>query len=171
MPVERWMHLLAYWNILIFLLDSELLGNCNQPSGNRGFCLSICLSVCLSVRPSVHVSVYVSVCPSVQPSIHPSNLWLYSPCGSKPLVQFLNLYTVGGTPWTWRQPVARPLPAHRTTQSQNKPTQTFMPRVRFEPTVPVFERTKTVHALDRAATVIVISLLTYGNITSACVFA
>jgi hypothetical protein len=28
-----------------------------------------------------------------------------------------------------------------------------MPRVEFEPTTPVFERTKTVHALDRAATV------------------
>jgi hypothetical protein len=29
-----------------------------------------------------------------------------------------------------------------------------MPRVEFEPTIPVFEWTKTVHALDRAATVI-----------------
>jgi hypothetical protein len=29
-----------------------------------------------------------------------------------------------------------------------------MPRVRFEPTKPVFERAKTVHALHRAATVI-----------------
>jgi hypothetical protein len=29
-----------------------------------------------------------------------------------------------------------------------------MPRVAFEPTIPVFERTKTVHALDGAATVI-----------------
>jgi hypothetical protein len=29
-----------------------------------------------------------------------------------------------------------------------------MPQVRFEPTIPVFERAKTVHALDRAATVI-----------------
>jgi hypothetical protein len=28
-----------------------------------------------------------------------------------------------------------------------------MPRVGFEPTVPVFERAKTVHALDRAAAV------------------
>jgi hypothetical protein len=28
-----------------------------------------------------------------------------------------------------------------------------MPRVGFEPTIPVFERTKTVHALDRAAIV------------------
>jgi hypothetical protein len=29
-----------------------------------------------------------------------------------------------------------------------------MPRVGFEPTIPVFEQSKTVHALDRAATVI-----------------
>jgi hypothetical protein len=29
-----------------------------------------------------------------------------------------------------------------------------MPRVRFEPTIPAFERAKTDHALDRAATVI-----------------
>jgi ribosomal protein S2 len=40
---------------------------------------------------------------------------------------------------------------------QNKRTQTFMHRVRFETTVPVFELAKTVHALDRAATVIGIS--------------
>jgi hypothetical protein len=30
---------------------------------------------------------------------------------------------------------------------------TFMPRVGFEPNIPVFERSMTVHALDRAATV------------------
>jgi hypothetical protein len=29
-----------------------------------------------------------------------------------------------------------------------------MPRVGFEPSIPVFERAKTVHALDRAATMI-----------------
>jgi hypothetical protein len=29
-----------------------------------------------------------------------------------------------------------------------------MPRVGFEPTIPVFERAKTVHAFDRGATVI-----------------
>jgi hypothetical protein len=28
-----------------------------------------------------------------------------------------------------------------------------MPEVRFEPTIPVFERAKTVHVVDRAATV------------------
>jgi hypothetical protein len=34
---------------------------------------------------------------------------------------FLILYiVVGRTPWTGDQPVARPLPTHRTTQTQNK---------------------------------------------------
>jgi hypothetical protein len=43
---------------------------------------------------------------------------------------------------------------HRTTQTHNNRTQTSMPLVGFEHTIPVFERAKTVHALDRAATVI-----------------
>jgi hypothetical protein len=33
---------------------------------------------------------------------------------------FLILYTVGRTPWTVNQPVARPLATHRTTRAQNK---------------------------------------------------
>jgi hypothetical protein len=81
-------------------------------------------------------------------------LWLYSPYGPWPLFQFLNLYKVGRTPWTGDEPVARPLPTQRTTQTQKKRTQTSIPRVGFEPTIPVFGRAKTVHALDRAATVI-----------------
>jgi hypothetical protein len=52
------------------------------------------------------------------------------------------------------QQVARPLHTHRTTQTQSKRTHTPMPRVGFEPTIPVLERAKKVHALDRAATVI-----------------
>jgi hypothetical protein len=52
------------------------------------------------------------------------------------------------------QPVTRPLPTHETTQTQNKPTQTSMPRVGYEPTIPLFECAKTVHALGRVATVI-----------------
>jgi hypothetical protein len=50
--------------------------------------------------------------------------------------------------------LARPLPTHRTTQTQNKRIQTSMPRMGFEHTIPVFELAKTVHALDRAANVI-----------------
>jgi hypothetical protein len=70
-------------------------------------------------------------------------LWLYSPCEPWPLFQFLNLYAVGRTTWTEDLRDARPLPTHRTTQTRNKRTQTSMPRVGFEPTIPVFERAKT----------------------------
>jgi hypothetical protein len=85
-------------------------------------------------------------------------LWLYSPlldlgC----FFSFLIFYTVSRTPWMGDQPVARPMPAHRTAQTQNKHTQTSMPQVGFEPTIPVFEQVKTVHALDGTVTVIGIS--------------
>jgi hypothetical protein len=58
-----------------------------------------------------------------------------------------SFYTVGRTPSTEDQPVARALPAHRTAQTQNKRTKTSMPEVGFA----MLERAKTVHA---AATVI-----------------
>jgi hypothetical protein len=46
--------------------------------------------------------------------------------------------------------------AHRkaSTYTQNKHTQSSMPRVEFEPMIPVIEQAKTVHALGHAATVI-----------------
>jgi hypothetical protein len=54
-------------------------------------------------------------------------------CGSTVLLldlgrffSLLILYTVGRTPWTGDQPVARTLPTHRTAQTQNKRTQTSM---------------------------------------------
>jgi hypothetical protein len=71
--------------------------------------------------------------------------------GPWPLLQFLFLYTVGRTR-TGDQLVVWPLPTHRTTQAQNKRTQISMPGVGFEPTIPVFERAKRVHALVRAST-------------------
>jgi hypothetical protein len=69
---------------------------------------------------------------------------------------FLIIYTVCTTPWTGDQAVARPLPTHRTTQTQNESKQTPIPWVGFEPKIPAFERAKTVHALDQATIVIVI---------------
>jgi hypothetical protein len=83
------------------------------------------------------------------------SLRLYSPLlDLGHFFSFLILYTVGRTPWTGDQPTARPLPTHRTTQTQNKRTQTFMHWLGFDPTIPVFKRAKTVHTLDRTATVI-----------------
>jgi hypothetical protein len=69
--------------------------------------------------------------------------------------KFLNPKTVGRASWTGDQPVARTLP----TQTQNKRRQTSMPWMGFKPTIPVFERAKTVDVLDRVATVIGFRLL------------
>jgi hypothetical protein len=46
------------------------------------------------------------------------------------------------------------LPIQPIAQTQNKRTQTSMPQVGFTPTIPVFQLAKTVHALDRVATVV-----------------
>jgi hypothetical protein len=93
------------------------------------------------IQNSICLSIYLSM--AVQPFVGP---W--------PLFSFLILYTVGRAPWTGDRPVSRPLLIHRTTQTQNKRTKTSVPRVGFEPTIPVFKRAKTVHALDRTVTVI-----------------
>jgi hypothetical protein len=75
------------------------------------------------------------------------------------LFSFLIYTPDGRTPWTGDQAVARPLPTHRTTQTQNKRTRISMPRVGFEPTFPAFDRTKRVGiALYRAIFYLPISL-------------
>jgi hypothetical protein len=67
---------------------------------------------------------------------------------------FMIIFTDGRTPWTSDPLVARPLPKHRTTQTQNKHIhQTSMPCVEFELTIPASELAKTVQVLDRSATV------------------
>jgi hypothetical protein len=63
------------------------------------------------------------------------------------------LQTVGRALWTGDQPVERPVRAKNTT-TQNKCSQTSMLVVGFEFKIPVFERTKTLSALDRSAAVI-----------------
>jgi hypothetical protein len=52
--------------------------------------------------------------------------------------------------WSARRKAATYTGQHK----QNKRRQTSVPRVGFEPTIPVFHRTMTFHALDSAATVI-----------------
>jgi hypothetical protein len=118
--------------------------------------LYIYLFVYLFIYPFIYISfylsIYLSICLSVCLSIY---LWLYSPSlGLGQFFSFLIFYTVGGEPWTGDQPVTRPLPEYRTVQTQNKRTQTSMPQMGFEPTISVFKRAKTVHALDCVATVI-----------------
>jgi hypothetical protein len=75
---------------------------------------------------------------------------LQSFVGPWPSFSFLILYTASRTPWMGDQPVARPLPIHK---EYYKRTKTFI-RVGFEPTIPVFQRAKAVHIVDRATTVI-----------------
>jgi hypothetical protein len=69
--------------------------------------------------------------------------------GPRPLLQFLD-------PIHSRQDSLDGGSARRkaATYTQNKRTQTSMPLVGFEPTIPALERAKTVHALELAATVI-----------------
>jgi hypothetical protein len=68
--------------------------------------------------------------------------------------QFLDHFTDDRFPWTGDQLIARPLPKHRTTQTQDKHIhQTSMPCMGFELTIPDSERAKTAHALERSATV------------------
>jgi hypothetical protein len=67
-----------------------------------------------------------------------------------------DLFTIDRTPWTRDQLIARPLPKHRTAQTQNKHIythQTSMAWVGFEPTIRVSQQAKTVHVLDHSATV------------------
>jgi hypothetical protein len=68
-------------------------------------------------RKSPHLLYYW---PNKWYTVYTLNLWLYSPCGPWSLFQILNLYTVGRTPWTGDQPIARSLPTHRTTQTQEE---------------------------------------------------
>jgi hypothetical protein len=101
-----------------------------------------------------HTYMYIKnkyVCIYMYISISP---WFYNPCGPWPLFQFLNLYAVCRISSTGDQLVARPLPTHRTTQTQNKRTQASIAQVGFVSTIPVFEREKIVHALGWAVTVI-----------------
>jgi hypothetical protein len=63
-------------------------------------------------------------------------------------ISFVILYKVGRASWVGDQPVARPLPTHRTTQTQNELTQASMRCVGFEPTIPPFERAKRVHVYE-----------------------
>jgi hypothetical protein len=54
------------------------------------------------------------------------------------------------------EPIAKALPIHKNTHTHriNTHIHTSMPLVGFEPTTPVFERERTVHALVGAGTVI-----------------
>jgi hypothetical protein len=73
--------------------------------------------------------------------------------GPWPLLQFLNFfYRDGRTPRTCNQSVVRRLSTTRTTRTQNKRTHSH-PCLEYDSN-PRSQRSKAVHAVDRAATVI-----------------
>jgi hypothetical protein len=97
----------------------------------------------------VHLSIYLSIYGST------------ALCWTLAAFQFLDLLH-GRTPWTGDEPAAWRLPTHMTTKTQNKRTQTSIPQVEIESTIPVCERAETNHALDaldRAVTVLCAYLL------------
>jgi hypothetical protein len=82
-------------------------------------------------------------------------LWLYSPLlGLGRFFSLLILYTVDRTPRTGISS-SQDLYLHTEHKHRINTQNTHIHAlVGFEPTITVFERAKTVHALDRAATVI-----------------
>jgi hypothetical protein len=152
---RRWspLHVTVYYLtsiVAIFTGYSALLASWNLDATSVRKPMKTCRNL-LRKTPGKHpLARHLSV--ALQPFVGP---W--------PLFSFLILYTVGRTPWTGDHPVTRPLPTHGTTQTHNKHTQTSMPRLGLEPTTPAFERAKTVHALDRAGTVVGLQCLEGDN--------
>jgi hypothetical protein len=79
-----------------FRLPPPILDNYNSNESDRAFCACI-----------RHLPTSAPIFLVLQPFVGP---W--------PLFSFLILYTVGRTPWTRDQLVARPLPKRRTAQTQ-----------------------------------------------------
>jgi FAD synthase len=75
-------------------------------------------------------------------------------CGNWTLLQFSGLFTQTVGLLGRVISTSQGLYLHTGKHKQNKRTQTSMPQVGFEPTIPASERAKTVHALDRSLTVI-----------------
>jgi hypothetical protein len=112
----------------------------NMPTYERG----VCVMKMACNDTTFLLTSYTSVC-----------LWLYSPLlGHGRFFSFLFSYAVDMTPWIVDQPIVRPLLEHRTSQTQNKRTQTFVTQMGFELTIPAFERAKKVYALERAVNLI-----------------
>jgi hypothetical protein len=104
-------------------------------------------------RPLSKKSYQISV-RTILSEIKPIYLWLYSPLlDLDRFFSFLICTKAAGLLGRGISPSQRHY-LHRTTQTENKRIQTSMRWVGFQPTIPVFKRAKTLHALDRTATLI-----------------
>jgi hypothetical protein len=94
-----------------------------------------------TTKRTLHRELKMEILMFITPPIY---LWFYSrlPVLGR-VFSFLFLYTVGNTPWTGNQPVARP---HTGQHKHSKRTQISMSQVGPEPTIPGFERAKAVRA-------------------------
>jgi hypothetical protein len=120
----------------------ELKASCSQEQANwslfKPWWIQPIRSHPISLRYTLILSSHLPLLIRLLSSFIHSSMALQPFVGPWPLLQFRNpFFTDGRTPWTSDQPIARPLPTHRTTK-----TQTSMSRVGFEPTTPVFERAK-----------------------------
>jgi hypothetical protein len=95
---------------------------CNIVCKADGLRLTIC--ACYSWKMALNLASTNDVVPKAEyertSSSSSSSWWLYSPRGPWPLFQSSDLFTIGRTPRTSDQLVARPLPRHRTAQTQTK---------------------------------------------------
>jgi hypothetical protein len=105
------------------------------------------LKYCIHIKISFSVEKVLEIKFTIYLSMALQSLLLDRGC----FFSFLILYRVGRTPRTGDQPVVSPPTTHRTTQTQNKGTQTSMPRMEFETTIPVLKRTKTLRPLWSAS--------------------
>jgi hypothetical protein len=117
--------LVVFYSLLFSLLSES--GKIILYPIRTEICLSIYLSIylyiyiCLSVCPSFRPSMYLSICLSVGLSdLSNLSMALTALLDLGRFFSFLIIYRDGRIPWMGNQPVAGPLPTHRTTQTQNK---------------------------------------------------
>jgi hypothetical protein len=136
-------------------VEYTLMSNQVSPINNEQVTLPVALCK-IPAAHSIYLSIYLSICLSVCLSVCPPT---YSSCSHlehrASAKRFVSLQLLR----QWVGLLGRGIIPkqggylHRTTQTQNKRTQISMTWVGFELTIPLFERAKTCHVLDRAATV------------------
>jgi hypothetical protein len=99
--VMRWLSTFYGWNVWRYMFIRGIHLQIQTVSQPR----------ILQSEESVYLSIYISIYGSTVLLLNLGRFF-----------SFLIPYTVGRTSWTGDQPVERPLPTHRTTQTQNKRT-------------------------------------------------